>query len=234
MRRETWLYAIVAGIGLLANAAYFLGPMAVSGAARIFPDVSPRQRTSHIYNFLGGIDRTMPSTGWIAPSNVVEISGLNGWTGELSAITDNATYARSDVPSGENSAILGFYFDVTLPDGAVPSGVAVRYDAKGESLTSFVANVLRILKAGVLSGTSNPPVGTLPTSDTLYTVGGASDTWGTGISKADVEDPAFGFAVSFTNSGDDGFVYVDFGEINVYYTLPSEGGFGREVIQYAS
>ena len=65
--------------------------------------------------------------------------------------------------------------------------------------TSFT-NV-KIIKADGTIGATNKATGSLTTTDSYYSFGGAADLWGEAWESTDINDVDFGIVVSFTGTG---------------------------------
>lgn len=227
MRKEHWIYGLIIVLGAMGNAALFMDAPTIPKEDVPRPGVIPMSKEEHLQAQREWRERFMADTGWKAANSIAQLfENSNDWTGESDAVSDNATYARSDVDEGQISCTLRFLFDLSadVPVGATPLGVEVRYEAKAETGgVVYQGYLTSLVKGGTVQGDNKADLNTLPTTDTLFTKGGATDLWGLSLSRADVIATNFGFDLRFENTANFGFVYVDYGEIKVYYSEPTLG-----------
>lgn len=169
--------------------------------------------------------------------------GFGNWSNPTNAYTDNGSYATASQGGADFQEYSGFGF--AIPSGATIVGFEVRMDAActqetGESGTQIFARLMKDATAADVgafvdnaawgsigssrSFPSQPSV--LAGSHTLYTQGGASDSWGTAaslVTAADVNDSKFGLYVSGNRSSSPTTTNysIDYIEMRVFYRVAS-------------
>jgi len=132
------------------------------------------------------------STGYLAPSaQAAQTSSAgdnNGYqTNPANALNDNSVFAV-DTNSGTNSNTSctnngkdkhHFYnYNFNLPPTAVVQGIQVRLDARVDATGGSPKICVQISWNGGSSWTTAKQTSTLSTTETTYTLGSTSDTWG--------------------------------------------------------
>src|SRR4029077_17059582 len=126
------------------------------------------------------------------------------------------------------------YLDVTnfgfnIPSNATITGVYVDvndYSVSTGDNSCFGDKDIQLIKSGVAQGTKHASNGGFEYSDTgpfdnYY--GSSTDTWGLGLTGADVSASNFGLSIqgySYIISGYNDSGYVTFVKMTVYYTVP--------------
>lgn len=147
-----------------------------------------------------------------------------GWTNQNNILADDGAVASQNVGAGSQTAILvgddfGFS-DADIPSGATIDGIEVRIEASKwpYAMSAALASLRKSLGTNV--GDNKSASITLTNSLTKFTLGGASDKWGTTWTDTEVKQASFGFAYRTQNN--DGKYSVDANvdciEVRVYYT----------------
>lgn len=153
-------------------------------------------------------------------------SGTN-WTDPTFILVDDAQYAVYNNTAQDDLKIT--QFPVALPTGTVPVGVSVSIKGNGASATLAQRYIsVGLTKDGTaLVGTRKTML--LPqTTDSTQTIGGASDLWGTTLTKAEAETSTFGVLIKDydTTAASLNLNYIT---ITLFYaatnTLNSESGY---------
>ncbi len=168
----------------------------------------------------------MAVTAWKTASTVATVSnGGVDWTNPSNIGSSNNAYAvAASIPSFGNSYDLratNFGFTSSdIPPGSTIDGVEAELEAKASNSTNVYMPVALRNATGATSQRA-PPSGSLSTSDATYTLGGAADLWGGGLSQAQVVSSAFGINTQANcDGGGPVTVSVDFVRLRVYYTPP--------------
>jgi hypothetical protein len=112
--------------------------------------------------------------------------------------------------------VIGHNF-AAVPSGATITGVAVTINRRGANFKDYV---IKLLKAGTISGTDHADTATnYPGTAASVTYGADGDMWGLSLTDTDVKASNFGvaLAVQQTASGYNE-AYVDYMGIRVYYS----------------
>lgn len=148
-------------------------------------------------------------------------NGGNGvdWSNPGNAqASDNvrATAALQTSQATKNLKATGFGF--AIPSDAVISGILVEVE-HSESLPGCLiqVNQVKLIVAGTIQGNDNVHGDCLTTTDTYWSFGSSSDTWGLVLSPADINATNFGVAVKYFAMLND-TVRVDHIRITVYYS----------------
>ena len=145
---------------------------------------------------------------------------------------DDVDYARCDMTSGPSNSqfLIGKTFASSVPDGATIDGYVVELDHRGA-----VGNISDV---GLNLGEDDPGTSrwthisenkgdiltSWPSSFTEKSYGGASDTWATSFTPAEVRDAEWGVSLAVTNHNvTESLAFVNFIRITIYWTVPSTG-----------
>ncbi|MCX6796118.1 MAG: putative metal-binding motif-containing protein, partial [Candidatus Falkowbacteria bacterium] len=152
--------------------------------------------------------------------------GTISWSHPDRIIADDTNYATADVPEdGKITHYLkGTNYGFSIPSGATIDGieVAINRQSSGQSSPFLRDNVVKLVKAGTVTGDNKAVTGTnWPTfSLETATYGDSSDKWGTTWTSTDINNVNFGVVLSAKNSntGHNRTATVDYIQITVYYT----------------
>jgi hypothetical protein len=115
-------------------------------------------------------------------------------------------------------------FGFSVPSNATICGVVATVKKKAanvNTLSTVFDNSVKLVKAGVVSGTNKALVGNWTTTNTAFTYGGDADLWGLSLTPADVNASNFGIAFSASLSGTISLIpssQIDNIQLTVYYT----------------
>ncbi len=166
----------------------------------VYPPTSPR--SSRLTTFSD--DAAAGNVAWSSPSN---------------AASSNDSYATATLSASQTThylKALGGCF--VIPPASTITNVEARVEAKASG--SDVADLeVKLVKGGVISGTSQHTGSALGTSDSVRSYSASPATWGVALTAADVNAADFGVALRYTNSaGAERIVYVDDIEIRISFT----------------
>jgi len=114
-------------------------------------------------------------------------------------------------------------FGFAIPVTATIDGILVSVEKRANTNSTIQDNGVRIIKAGVTTGTDQMTSNNWPYVDTYVNYGSATNLWGTTWSPADINATNFGIAlasISYTCFGNNlpSASYIDHIRITVYYT----------------
>lgn len=128
---------------------------------------------------------------WGTPTNIELADGSNA----VNTLPGNGTGTQiSDDLIG-----TGFAFAIASTDTI--NGILLEVNVRQSIITGGGAleNSVRLLRAGVASGTDKSTGAQPGTALAIVSYGGAADSWGTTWAPADINNPNFGAAVSYQN-----------------------------------
>lgn len=166
------------------------------------------------------------------PGTIINRSiGSTSWSNASNAGADDAAYASNANPGGSNPQasnwLEGDNFGFDLPDDAKIVGIKVEVEAYASDTTTNLYTCQLHNNGTKISGTDFKYGGSIGTSPSVQTLGGATDLWGkSDWAVSDIEDADFGFALTVNEDVGAGSptAYVDYMRITVYYTLPKTDG----------
>jgi Secretion system C-terminal sorting domain len=152
----------------------------------------------------------------------VNYGSSNNWANPNRSTISDDIYARVQLQAGETSKYLEVSdYGWVLPPAATILGIEVQIEGHQEDLIADMADAsIRLMKAGVPTGTDHAGPGVYDDKDLVNTYGNSVDLWGTTWTAADIMDPGFGVLYSVTRlSGPSSYyMFVDYVEVTVYYT----------------
>lgn len=173
----------------------------------------------------------MADTGFLIVGTATDVSST--WTNENNITADNNLYATDSVSDGGQSGTLrGTNISAGISAGSTVDGVEVQIHAKATSAFDQTFQVVRLAYGGSPIGTgptvAQSPSGSISSTETTYTFGGATDLWGATLdvgSGNDVNASTFGVQFYIDNAGGDAeTTSIDVVKIKVYYTEAAGGG----------
>ena len=142
------------------------------------------------------------------------------WANLDSVLTDDAKYTTSTTVSDNDSThylwVNDFGFD--LPTDAIVTGFTVKFEGYLSDSAQALNVVVRMVKAGTITGSDYATNATISDDVTIYTFGASDSLWGSTWTIANVEDSAFGAVFMFTDTVGGTTIYVDYATIQVHYT----------------
>jgi hypothetical protein len=113
-------------------------------------------------------------------SNGYEASSSNAYMDNgLFAVDNNSGTNTSSSCTNAGKDKHQFYnYSVTIPSGAAVKGIEVRLDAKADDASGSPKICVQLSWDGGTKWTSAKSTTTLTTSEAIYILGGATDTWG--------------------------------------------------------
>ncbi|MDB5271720.1 MAG: hypothetical protein JWO58_87 [Chitinophagaceae bacterium] len=133
----------------------------------------------------------------ILSSNII---GSVAWSNPLNALLNDASKTTSTALALGNDTeyLIATGFNFSVPTGMVISGIEVDIVKSATNGISYnvTDNQVRIVKAGVVTGTNLASPTTWAGTDQTVTYGSSTSKWGTTWTVADINDPGFGIAIS--------------------------------------
>jgi len=177
---------------------------------------------------LGAYVAMASSVGPNSPGTMADDSAVGNslWgTPNNAKVSDNiytSDYAGSGSPSHYLKATN---FGFSIPTGATIDGVVVEVEKYGTGVTPpfdyVVDNIVKLTKAGVVSGNDKADTTTHWSSSESYVSYGANnDLWGLSLSPTDINNSGFGMVISASMIANDtdSSANIDHIRITVYYT----------------
>ncbi len=156
------------------------------------------------------------------PATIVNLPGgfdFYAWQNPAAAGTSNNTYAFINVGgeyNGWSDPLQATNFGFSIPAGATITGIEVQVEKKAED-TYVYDQGMRLLINNILSGNDKSNLSVLwPSTDAVWSYGGADDTWGLALTPGMVNDINFGVSMGCKVIGT-GPAYIDAIAIIVYY-----------------
>jgi hypothetical protein len=171
------------------------------------------------------------NTGFLSPSANAPVTTSSGDNNGFQTTPANA-YASDnlyavDVDSGTGTSTscnnvnkdrhVYYDFNVSLPGGAAVTGIEVRLEARADSTVRSPKMCVQLSWNGGASWTAAKSTATLTTSDALYTLGGAADTWGRAWTTGELANSAFRVRIIDVASSTARDFYLDWVAVNVTY-----------------
>ena len=186
---------------------------------------------------------TTPATNARTGANVTG-AGSVAWSNPGNITTVGAPYATVALTAQTSNYLEGSNYGFAIPANATINGIVLTIDRTGiQGSSNDIRDVtVRLMKAGVLSGSNKAVTGTdWPTSLAVATYGTNADIWGTTWTPADINNTNFGVALSVNSAGSSKTATVDYMQIAVTYTVSVMGtttgvncGAGTPSVAYGS
>ena len=159
-----------------------------------------------LFLLLNGIYAQCVSSGVRTPTVAANVGGIGtiAWATPANVLTSNniRTVAGALIVGDKSNYLVTTGYGFTIPSTAVICGISVTYEKGGSGLFHAVNdNSVRIVKAGVVSGSEHAIDNVWPGPDVNVTYGGAADLWGTTWTPAQINAANFGVAISADLSG---------------------------------
>ena len=126
--------------------------------------------------------------------------------------------------SGTSDNVRTSGFNFNIPAGTVINGIQVEIEKSASNisiLATITDNSVRLLKAGVATGSNYATSTKWTTTDSYETYGGPNDLWGTTWTTAEVNSSTFGISISTSINGLVTLLptgRIDHVRVTVYYT----------------
>lgn len=203
-----------------------------------------------IYRYWTYFNTKIYSTAFHNPSaNSAETSSAgdnNGFSSATNAYTLNGSYAV-DTNSGNNTgtSCTGtdkdkhryYNYNFSVPSGAAIDGIEVQLSARVDSTSGAPKMCVQLSWDGGTTWTSPQSTPTLTTTNTAYTLGGATDTWGRTWTDADFSNSNFRLRIINVASSTSRDFSLDYAGVKVYYdgisTVPNDQepfGYGAKAL----
>jgi hypothetical protein len=138
---------------------------------------------------------------------------------------DDAAYAVADT-TGSIDDVTEYMkvttFGFTIPSGATIDGIEAGIKRKTNTSGVPIDNIVKIVKAGAISGTDQSAGAAWPTSEATATFGGSSNLWGLAWTDTDINASNFGVAFSATDTSVGNWIAsINYITLTIYYTVAS-------------
>lgn len=167
----------------------------------------------------------MASQGPNSPGTVVTDSSIGSadWSNPGNAAANDGSSATCTLVDegeglGNSYYLVAKNFGFSIPVEATINGIVVSYKASG----STSSRIAVLVKADILQTGGDDNGGNMVWDNSLHTVGGSNDLWGSAWTPSDVNDAGFGVAVNGVGNPTV-LLSIDFLGITVYYTVPATG-----------
>lgn len=147
-------------------------------------------------------------------------SGSSGqWANPANIFADDGSNATAAflAPPTYTDELDGRTFGFNIPSNAIIDGIKLEMEVPSSTRWQESFSVMMLKKAGVITGSNK--AGTGSSANGIWTYGGASDLWGTTWTPAQINAAGFGFGfqATYSSSGNDFTIAVDFVRITVYW-----------------
>jgi hypothetical protein len=166
------------------------------------------------------------ASGTTAAKNPTAAAGNFSTANRVIDATGGCTTADTTADVGKNGQIETYktfgFTAIDIPANSTIDGITVALvaDIAGSSTSVQTFTLQLVNSAGTPAGSQQtvPPTGNLTTTNTFYTTGGATDTWGAGLDRAAILSSSFGVRVLSTigKGGKDNRLYCL--NVSVSYT----------------
>jgi hypothetical protein len=153
--------------------------------------------------------------GFAVPNNSLQADNVYATATAILSVLSGPT---------QNLTLTNFGFNI--PTAATICGVVVTAKKKALNvnvLSNVADNSVKLVKGGIVSGTNKALAGNWTTTNTSFTYGGDTDSWGLTLTPADVNASNFGIAFSAYITGTISLIpsaQIDNIQVTVYYTIP--------------
>jgi hypothetical protein len=151
------------------------------------------------------------------PSGGSAVSG-GGLTGGTNAYASDGSYATAAAGAASDFSTFGF----NIPATDTITGIAVKLEASASSAAGTFS--VELSWNGGTNVGSGKSTNTLSTSDVVYTLGGASDTWGRSWTPTELNNT--NFRLRITGNPSSNTVRLDAIQVRVYHQATGGGGGG--------
>lgn len=166
--------------------------------------------------------QTAFTTGPKYPTTTATVngSGISGqWSNPANIFADDGANAGAAflAPPNSTDELNGATFGFNIPSNAIIDGIKLEMQVPSSTRWAESNGTLQLKKAGVLAGTNQAGLGS--TSGDVWTYGGATNLWGTTWTPAQINAAnfGFGFIATYTSSGNDFTIAIDYVRITVYW-----------------
>lgn len=136
----------------------------------------------------------------------------------------SASGLNSTTPSRNSQRLEATSFGFSVPTGATIDGIVVEIERHRTAADAVRDRVVRLLKAGAVTGDDKATATSWATSPTIDSYGASSDLWGTTWTPAEVNASGFGLGLQAGNDlAGNATAQVDFIRITVHYTEAAGG-----------
>lgn len=157
----------------------------------------------------------MVDTGLKSPSATGE--DYNQWSNPSNAFSSDDSYA-SEISTNQKQDYYDFSFGI--PEDSTINGIEVKLESSFDpgGFGDGEIGVELSWDGGISYTTSSKSTGLLTVVDTIYTLGGSSDTWGRSWSDGEFSNANFRARINADQVAFQGTDFLDHIQITVYYT----------------
>lgn len=164
-----------------------------------------------------------------SPGTAVRVDDGNNttfaWSNPGNVVSSNDVYASCFANSWTNTTeyLKATNFGFAIPDGATIIGILVEIEKRKSGSDNGQDHSVVIVKSNGSYGSTDKKItgSHWPTTDTYFSYGGSTDTWGEVWTAADINSANFGVAISADGVADASAgitFYIDHIRITVFYT----------------
>lgn len=180
--------------------------------------------------FFNTIPFNATSTGFQDPSANAAASGgdNNGFdSNPTRAYTNNSSYAidtnsgsgtSTDCAGNDKDRHIYYNYDLAVPTGGTINGIQVMLDARVDSSSNAPHMCVQLSWDGGTTWTTTKTTPTLSTSQTTYTLGGPTDTWGRTWNGSDFSNANFRVRITNVASSTSRDFSLDWVAVDVSYS----------------
>lgn len=149
-------------------------------------------------------------------------SGSVAWTNPGNITSDDANYATCNITSSSTHLLAARNFGFSIPGDATINGITITIKGKVASGTgNMTAGPTSDATGGSYDGVSNGY--TLTTTETTFTIGGASTLFSASWTATQVNGVNFGFFTQSSGASQTANISINYVTMSITYT-PASGG----------
>lgn len=161
------------------------------------------------------------------PTTVADQHNGDGWANPTAVeVSDGIPAIASSASGGFNDSgdLFTGGYGFNIPTNSIINGVTVEVFGRSRSVFSNPSMddlTIRLLKAGVLTGSNLATHVALPIATTTRAYGSSSNLWGSTWTPSDINSSIFGVDLNYEQSGPTGSqAYIDYVQITITYSIP--------------
>lgn len=156
-------------------------------------------------------------TPFAVPSSYAMIPGWGEFNQpQLGRVSDDAYAVET---GGENCSASYYGFGFSIPSSNIINGIVITVEGNNNSIGSNKGLNVSLSYDNGTSWTATKNTGVLTTSDNIYTLGGAADTWGYASWTPAIINSDY-FRIRLDVTGTDGTVKLDSTQAQIFYSVP--------------
>jgi len=166
----------------------------------------------------------MPDTGLVSGRTSINVAGANeDWlTPENVFLSDDSRATSQPGKAGISDDLRVTDFPFGIPSGATIDGIEVLVERSVDISGPLQDSIVELWDGTAQVGDDKGSATTWPTTDTVRTYGGATDTWNAGLTRDQISSPGFGMAIAVAQGDDPNQdARIDHIQMRIYYTQPA-------------